>query len=186
MSEFKRVHAAARAGDQQAIDRWYRDYGPALKLVAKRQLRELHLQRVLEPDDILDSVFGILCLDPSRLDDMDPWQVYAYFEQLVNYKAITAHRRRTAQKRGNGTKATAIDLNSVPSRSPDVSDELALHEDIHLTYATLSSVERKICMHRADKNSWQEIGELLEMSAAAARKQYERVVRRVRRESQAE
>lgn len=184
MSEFERVRAAARAGDQKAIEQWYREYGPALRLVAKRKLKELHLPSILEPDDILDSAFGMLCVDPSRLDDMDPWQVYAYLEQMINRTAITAHRRRAAQKRGNGTTATTLDLESVSGRDAEAADEAALNEELHLAYARMTGVERKICMYRVDQYSWEKIGEFMDMSAAAAQKRYERAVTRVSRELQ--
>jgi len=48
----------------------------------------------------------------------------------------------------------------------------------------LSSLERKICLYRVDKYSWEEIGELLEISAAAAQKRYERALKRVSRKLQ--
>lgn len=132
----------------------------------------------LEPDDVLDSVFRVLCVNPSRLDDMDPFQVYAYVKQMIKHKVISAQRRRTRLKRGNGFKRMTVDLNGVQSCTLDVTDEVAINEEVILAKQGLSPEERMICQYRSDNFSWEQIGELMEMSSPAARKRYERALTR--------
>lgn len=182
MSEFAAICEGVSAGDQNAIDRLCREYGNALRRVAKRRIDQLGLETQLEPDDLFNSAIGAIFLDPGVLADMDPLQIYTYLEQTIKRKAIDKRRRMNARKRGSGRQAKQIDLSTVADYRSTAADEVAMAEQIHLTRAKLTSVERKICMYRADNFSWQEIGDLLQISPAAAQKRYERALNRAKEE----
>lgn len=182
MSDFAALCARIGDGDQAAVELLCNEYGNALRRVARRRIRQLNLERQVEPDDLFDSVFRVICIDPSVLENMDPLQIYTYLEQMIKHKAIDAVRRSNARKRGSGRSRQAMDLRAVADHRLAESDRIALEEQIHLTRANLTSDERKICMYRADKFSWQEIAELMNITAAAAQKRYERALNRVKKE----
>ncbi len=188
MSEFMQVSEVAKTRDPQAIAiaiaRWYRDFGPALRLVAKRCLRSLHLEMELDPDDVLNSAFLTLCRRPNSLYDIEPGKVYTYLKQMVKHHAIGLYRRRMARKRGHGNQRQSIDLDRVCGHNTDIVDEAILREEMQLAREKLGSLDQKICNCRADGLEWSKIGQLTGTSASAARKRYERALRRIALDSQ--
>jgi DNA-directed RNA polymerase specialized sigma24 family protein len=175
LTPFQQLLNRLRVGDNSAAGQLYVEYAPHLRLVIKRRLVQRGLQWATEPDDVLDSVFRTLFCHGSLSPVENEQHLVQLLEQAVDRYTLRVLRKLTAGCRDFRRESHDLVVTAPPSHNPCEDGDL-----LGTAWDSLSAKERLICtLHRADY-SWDEIGERLAMTAAAARKAFQRTEARVR------
>lgn len=174
-----------RAGDDDAAAELVRRYEPALRLEIRLRLSDPKLRRLLEPEDLCQSVLkSFFVRAASGQFELDsPEKLLALLRTMARNKVVHQVRKQQAQRRdlrrevnlGSGELPVAS-LDPTPSR-------LAIgREMLEAFRGRLSVDERKLADLRSQGVEWEEIARELGGTPQARRKQLARAVDRVAQE----
>jgi RNA polymerase sigma-70 factor, ECF subfamily len=188
--ETRRLLADAQAGDPRAFDRLFARYRDALHAFVDLHLDPRVRARV-DPSDVVQETqldtFG-------RLDDFlrrRPMPFRVWLRKTAYERLLKVRRFHRAARRAVGREAPQPDRSSLLlarqflAAGPSPSQQLAEEEVARRVRAALDrldEVDREVLLMRnLEGLSYQEVGCLLDVEPAAARKRYGRALLRLRR-----
>jgi RNA polymerase sigma-70 factor (ECF subfamily) len=163
-----------RVGDKEAAVQLLERYGKVFRRTIRLRLEnDAELRRLIDTEDIRQSVFGSLCvrlrLGQFHIDnDRD----------LVNLLFRMAHNKVTAkQRRQHGGQRDS--LPEVVAPGPPPGEEVIIKDLLEKALGKLSEEEGRILELRDQGASWETVAAELGGSAEARRKQWERARERI-------
>jgi RNA polymerase sigma factor (sigma-70 family) len=174
-----------RAGDDDAAEELVRRYGPALRMEVKLRLADPKVRRLLDPEDVCQSVLGSFFARAAvgQFDLDRPEQLMGLLVTMARNKVGGQVRRQRALRRDNRREQPAgSGLFDPPADEPSPSRHLMGREALGELRRRLGDEERLLADLRAQGRSWAEIAEQLGGTPQARRKQLARAVDRIARD----
>lgn len=177
----RRVRKGDAAAARELVDR----YGPQIRRVARFELRDARLRRLVDSEDVWQSVAAAFFLRAAAGEfDLDsPRDLLRLLSAMARNRA-----RRHAEHEG----AAKRDFRRVESLNRDDFDvaargqtpsSVASHREIRVRFLQRLSIhERLIADFRAEGLAWPEIADRMSESAEVLRKRLQRACERITRE----
>jgi RNA polymerase sigma factor (sigma-70 family) len=184
-SDFDLLLAAARSGDEMAMQQLIEQYEPELRIVARNRLGNA-LRPHLDTIDLVQSVHRSLMigLRDERFDITSPQKLVALAVTIVQRKAAKHWRHLKRQQRLSGHEKSKCDLiETILSFGSGREEELAKVDSRELLAQWLEKmddVERKLVELRLEGYSTVEIAEQLQLDADVLRVKLSRLRKRLR------
>jgi RNA polymerase sigma factor (sigma-70 family) len=174
-----------RSGDAGAAAELVRRYEPAIRLAVRARLTDPGLRRLLDSQDICQSVLVSFFLRAAagqyELDE--PAQLLRLLESMARNELLKqAEKQRAARRdyRRQQPGGAAEGELAAPGPSPSIA---VAHEDLlHEFRRRLSEDERRLADHRARGRAWAEIAAEVGGQPDALRMQLSRAIDRVTQE----
>jgi RNA polymerase sigma-70 factor (ECF subfamily) len=184
-STFNDLIRRMRAGDGAAAAELVRLYEPTIRRVARVRLSDPRLRRLLDSQDVCQSVFGSFFVRAAlgEYDLRTPEQLLNLLVAMSRKKAIDQGRRAAAARRDfrRAEPATPHEHRLVAGQDSP-SQEVAGAELLAEFRRRLSEEERRLADARAAGRDWEQIAAETGRSAEALRKQLARAVDRIMQE----
>lgn len=183
--EFELLLAAARTGDEVAIQRLIQQYEPELRIVAKNRLGAA-LRPHLDTIDLVQSVHRSLMigLRGARFDISSPEKLIALAVTIVQRKAAKQWRHLKRQQRLSGHDESQDDLVetilALRSDRTDVASEVASRDLLAQWLENVDAIERRLIELRLEGYSTAEIAKSLELDPDVLRVKLSRLRKRLR------
>jgi RNA polymerase sigma-70 factor (ECF subfamily) len=174
-----------RAGEAGATSELVERFGPAIRLEVRMRLGEPGLRRLLDPEDICQSVLGSFFVRAAAGQyELDrPEQLVGLLLAMARNKVAMQVRRRRAlrrdARRDEAADPAALEL---PGDEPSPSRIAIGRELLEEFRRRLSDDERRVAELRAQGQEWAEIARAVGGTADGRRKQLARAADRVARE----
>jgi RNA polymerase sigma factor (sigma-70 family) len=174
-----------RAGDERAAVELVRRYEPALRLEIRLRLRDPRLRRLLEPDDLCQSVLkSFFVRAASGQYDLDsPTKLLALLRAMARNKVAKQARKHQALRR-DLRRDVNLDEGAprMAAAGPSPSRIAIGREILDAFRGRLTAEERRLADLRSQGCEWAEIARELGGTPQARRKQLARAVDRAARE----
>jgi RNA polymerase sigma-70 factor (ECF subfamily) len=183
--EFRDLIRRVRAGDAQASADLVRLYAPALRLAVHVRLTNPALRRLLDSQDICQSVLASFFLRAAsgQYQLETPEQLLKLLASMARRKLVNQATRHQAACRDYRRLRTDGQLGSnLVDPAPDPSVIVAHQELLGEFRRRLSPAERKLADDRAAGRSWQEIAADVGEHPNTLRMRLDRALDRVERE----
>ncbi len=178
VSSFASYLSRLKAGDSQAAQAFFDDYGPQLARMVRVQLGDQRLRCTIDSMDICQSVYGhfFLRLMADQLALESPAQLMGLLVRMAQYKVISHARAARASKRDVARLELGGDegLARVAESKPTPSSVVSLNNLLAEVRSRLSPEEKAIFDLRRQGLDWVEIGQKLNKQADAVRKRLTR------------
>jgi DNA-directed RNA polymerase specialized sigma24 family protein len=174
-----------RAGEESAAVELVRRYEPALRLEIRLRLKEPRLRRLLEPDDLCQSVLkSFFVRAASGQYELDsPAKLLALLRTMAQNKVAKQVRRHHALRRDLRRDVSLdVDVPPVVAAEPSPSRIAIGREMLDAFRGRLTAEERRLADLRSEGCEWAEIARVLGGTPQARRKQLARGVDRAARE----
>lgn len=183
--DFRQLVRLVRAGDAAAAADLVRLYEPAIRRTVRIRLRGGRLGRVLDSQDICQSVllsfFTRAALGQYELDT--PNQLLRLLTAMARYKLSNATAHEQAQCRDlRRVEAGDIGDRQLPAPDGNPCGQAALAELVAKFRDRLSAEELQLVELRREGRGWTAVAAALGGSAEALRKKLARILNRVARE----
>lgn len=185
VSDFDLLLAAARSGDEKAMQQIIDQYEPELRIVARNRLGSA-LRPHLDTIDLVQSVHRSLMigLRDARFDIASPQKLVALAVTIVQRKAAKHWRHLKRQQRLSGHEETKHDLLetflALASGREDGLAEIDSREILSQWLDKMDDLERKLVELRLEGYSTVEIAEQLQLDADVLRVKLSRLRKRLR------
>jgi RNA polymerase sigma-70 factor (ECF subfamily) len=174
-----------RAGDEWAAVELVRRYEPALRLEIRLRLRDPKLRRLLEPDDLCQSVLkSFFVRAASGQYDLDtPARLLGLLRAMARNKVAKKARKHQALRR-DLRRDVSLDPAAPPvaAAGPSPSRIAIGREMLDALRGRLTAEERRLADLRSQGCEWAEIARALGGTPQARRKQLARAVDRAARD----
>lgn len=168
------------AEEPEAADDVVREFEPEIHRFIRFRLNAPQLRRMVETDDISQSVFARFFVDVRRgvVQPKSPDQLKRLLLRMARNKLIDQARRQTAGKRdgrrleGDG----APYLQNVSSETPTPSVQLSKQELLERIRRQMSDPDFELVHGRLSGKSWNELAEQFGGTAEAQRKRFTRIL----------
>lgn len=173
--------ARLRAGDDEAAEELVRRYGPALRLEVKLRLSDPRARRLLDPEDVCQSVLGSFFARAAigQYDLDRPEQLMGLLVTMARNKVGGQVRRQRAQRRDVRREQPVDAVPDPRGGEPSPSRHLMGREALAALRSRLGDEERALADLRAQGLGWAEVAEALGGTAQARRKQLARALDRI-------
>lgn len=184
-SDFDLLLAAARSGDESAMQQLIEQYEPELRIVARNRLGAA-LRPHLDTIDLVQSVHRSLMigLRDARFDITSPQKLIALAVTIVQRKAAKHWRHLKRQQRLSGHEESNDDLVetmlSLRSSHDGAMSELITRELLAQWLDKMDSLERQLIELRLEGYSTVEIAQQLHLDADVLRVKLSRLRKRLR------
>jgi RNA polymerase sigma-70 factor (ECF subfamily) len=174
-----------RAGDQEAAADLLRTYEPAIRRAVRLRLGDARLRRVMDSQDICQSVFASFFLRAAS----GQYEVETP-DQLIRLLAVMARNKVAKQLQGQRAacrdqrrvSAQPIEEQGVANSDPTPSREVSARELLNEAHRRLSPDERQLVELRHSGHDWAEIAGMVGGTPEALRKKLSRALARVAEE----
>jgi DNA-directed RNA polymerase specialized sigma24 family protein len=174
-----------RAGDERAAVELVQRYEPSLRLEIRLRLRDPKLRRLLEPDDLCQSVLkSFFVRAASGQYDLDsPAKLLALLRKMARYKVSKQSRKHRALRRDLRREVSLPDgASPLAGAGPSPSRIVIGRELLDAFRDRLTAEERRLADLRSEGCEWSEIARVLGGTPQARRKQLARGVERAARQ----
>lgn len=184
-TDFDLLLAAARSGDETAMQRLIQQYEPELRIVARHRLGPA-LRPHLDTIDLVQSVHRSLLigLRAARFDISSPENLIALAVTIVQRKAAKHWRHLKRQQRLSGHDDSQGDLLetmlSLRAERDDVTDGVATRELLAQWLKDVDPVERRLIELRLEGHSTVEVAQILDLDPDVLRVKLSRLRKRMR------
>ena len=170
--------ARVRAGDETAAHELVVRFGPQIRRAIRVRLAGSRLRRVLDSEDLLQSVFRTFWQERDTVQADEPGQLVTWL-RAVAVNRLNAHARAAAaDKRGGAQVNTGSGALAVlAADGPSPLSEVATRDLLERLLERFGPDERRIALARADEVPWEELARREGTTAEALRKQFTRAVR---------
>ena len=184
-SDFDLLLAAARSGDETAMQRLVTQYEPELRIVARHRLGPA-LRPHLDTIDLVQSVHRSLLigLRANRFDISSPEKLIGLAVTIVRRKAAKHWRHLKRQQRLSSHEDAQDDfVDTVLSlRTPqsDATEDFANNELVAQWLTNLDEIEKQLITMRLEGHSTAEVAEALNLDPDVLRVKLSRLRKRLR------
>jgi RNA polymerase sigma factor (sigma-70 family) len=171
-----------RARDQEAAAELVCRYGDLLRREVRLRLGDPRLFRVVEPDDVCQSVFRSFFVRAAagQYDLEQPGQLLGLLVRMAHNKVAQVVRKERADRRdARRTAGTPVDEVEVAGTDPSPGRILAARELLHEVRRRLTEEERRLADLRGEGRTWAEVAAELGGTPDARRVQLARALDRV-------
>jgi RNA polymerase sigma factor (sigma-70 family) len=185
VTDFDLLLAAARSGDETAMQRLIQQYEPELRIVARHRLGPA-LRPHLDTIDLVQSVHRSLLigLRAARFDISSPENLIALAVTIVQRKAAKHWRHLKRQQRLSGHDDSQGDLLetmlSLRADREDATNGVATRELLAQWLRDVDPVERRLIELRLEGHSTVEVAKLLDLDPDVLRVKLSRLRKRMR------
>jgi RNA polymerase sigma-70 factor (ECF subfamily) len=183
--QFAEFLRRVRAGDESAAVELVRRYEPALRLEIRLRLRDPGLRRLLEPDDLCQSVLKSFFVRAAcgQYDLESPAKLLALLRAMARNKVAKQTRRHQTLRR-DLRRDVSLDATAPPviGAGPSPSRIAIGREILDALRGRLTAEERRLADLRSEGYEWAEIARELGGTPQARRKQLARALDRASRE----
>lgn len=176
---FSAMIERVRQGDNQAAQELLRDYEPVLRRIISMRLADGRLRRLIDADDICQSVFGSffvrMALGQYDIGSQD--DLLKLLATMVRNKVVNKHRRRVLENQEElrvPLEHRMAQEHASPRASP--SDALVYEELVRKAPLLLSAEERELIALRKQGLEWAAIADRLGGTAGTLRKRLARAI----------
>lgn len=174
----ERLVADLRAGDAAAADKLWAAYGGQLRRRARTRLRQYGIHRHAESMDICNAVLLDL-VKQGQVDLRQPDDVVGYFMRAVDNQVRDAFRALTRECRDmRRTDLRPVEDHRIGAEQDTPSRQLFRKEILAQLRQQLGPCQVMVELVVAGE-SWQEIGQRLQMAPDTARMRWRRALRKV-------
>ncbi len=183
---FTELLRRVRTGDGGAADELWRQYEPFLRREVRLRLRDPHLRRLFDENDVCQSVMASFFVRAAagQFELDGPEQLRQLLSRMGRNKLASQARRHRAQRRDcrrvgefpDGDEALA------PGAEPSPSQAVAWRELLQEFRGRLSAEEQQLADLRAEGRSWADVAAQLGGTADGRRIQLNRAIARVSHE----
>ncbi len=185
-SDFDLLLAAARSGDETAMQRLVTQYEPELRIVARHRLGPA-LRPHLDTIDLVQSVHRSLLigLRANRFDISSPEKLIGLAVTIVRRKAAKHWRHLKRQQRlschGDNTQDDFVDtMLSLRTPQSDATDDVANNELVAQWLSSLDEIEKQLITMRLEGHSTADVAEALNLDPDVLRVKLSRLRKRLR------
>ena len=182
---FRDLIRRVRRGDPDAAREVVERYGPHIRRIARFELRDPRLRRLMDSEDVWQSVAGAFFVRAAAGDfELDtPRDLLALLSAMVRNRARRHAEREGAAKR-DFRRLERLDADSAdPEAREPTPASAALHRDLlSKLLGRLSAEDRRVAELRAEGLSWADVARRAGGTAEAIRKRHERACERAARE----
>jgi RNA polymerase sigma-70 factor (ECF subfamily) len=177
---FQELIGRVRGGDEQAAADLIRQYEPAIRRIVRLQLRDRRLRRVLDSDDIGQSVLASFFLRAAagQFELETPAQLVKLLATMARNKLAGHARRQHAQRRDQRRTSADVDEAMLPAAEATPSQHVANKELIAEVQRRLTPAELRLVELRQEGYDWNEIAARTGESPVALRKRLSRALDR--------
>jgi RNA polymerase sigma factor (sigma-70 family) len=183
--QFAEFLRRVRAGDELAAVELVRRYEPALRLEVRLRLRDPGLRRLLEPDDLCQSVLKSFFLRAAcgQYDLESPAKLLALLRAMARNKVAKQSRKYKTLRR-DLRRDVSLDTAAPPVIGTELSpSRIAIGREIlDALRGRLTAEERRLADLRSEGCEWADIARELGGTPQGRRKQLARAVDRASRE----
>lgn len=184
-NDFDLLLAAARSGDETAMQRLVSQYEPELRIVARHRLGPA-LRPHLDTIDLVQSVHRSLLigLRANRFDISSPEKLIGLAVTIVRRKAAKHWRHLKRQQRLSNQDEAGDDfvdtMLSLQTPQTDVPADFATQEVLAQWLASLDNIEKQLITMRLEGHSTAEVAQALELDPDVLRVKLSRLRKRLR------
>jgi RNA polymerase sigma factor (sigma-70 family) len=184
-NDFDLLLAAARSGDETAMQRLVSQYEPELRIVARHRLGPA-LRPHLDTIDLVQSVHRSLLigLRANRFDISSPEKLIGLAVTIVRRKAAKHWRHLKRQQRLSTQDEAGDDfvdtMLSLQTPQTDVPADVATQEVLAQWLAGLDNIEKQLITMRLEGHSTAEVAKALELDPDVLRVKLSRLRKRLR------
>ncbi len=184
-NDFDLLLAAARSGDETAMQRLVSQYEPELRIVARHRLGPA-LRPHLDTIDLVQSVHRSLLigLRANRFDISSPEKLIGLAVTIVRRKAAKHWRHLKRQQRLSSRDEACDDfvdtMLSLQTPQTDISADVATQEVLAQWLAGLDNIEKQLITMRLEGHSTAEVAKALELDPDVLRVKLSRLRKRLR------
>lgn len=184
-SDFDLLLAAARSGDEAAMQRLVTQYEPELRIVARHRLGPA-LRPHLDTIDLVQSVHRSLLigLRANRFDISSPEKLIGLAVTIVRRKAAKHWRHLKRQQRLSSHEDAQDDFvdTMLSLRTPqgDATDDIANNELIAQWLSSLDEIEKQLISMRLEGHSTADVAKALNLDPDVLRVKLSRLRKRLR------
>ncbi len=184
-NDFDLLLAAARSGDETAMQRLVSQYEPELRIVARHRLGPA-LRPHLDTIDLVQSVHRSLLigLRANRFDISSPEKLIGLAVTIVRRKAAKHWRHLKRQQRLSSQDEAGDDfvdtMLSLQTPQTDVPADVATQEVLAQWLAGLDNIEKQLITMRLEGHSTAEVAQALELDPDVLRVKLSRLRKRLR------
>lgn len=184
-NDFDLLLAAARSGDETAMQRLVSQYEPELRIVARHRLGPA-LRPHLDTIDLVQSVHRSLLigLRANRFDISSPEKLIGLAVTIVRRKAAKHWRHLKRQQRLSSQDEAGDDfvdtMLSLQTPQTDVPADIATQEVLAQWLAGLDNIEKQLITMRLEGHSTAEVAHALELDPDVLRVKLSRLRKRLR------
>jgi RNA polymerase sigma factor (sigma-70 family) len=171
--------ARVQAGDQQAAAELVAEYEPEIRRYIRVRLTEPRLRRLLDSQDICQSVLGdfFLRVAEGRFEATDRRQLIKFFMVLAKNKLVDQARRQHARRRYGPTADDGAEwVDQVADSASTPSRQVAAGELAELVVEALPENERYLVQERVGGRDWGDLAHELGAQPDALRKRFTRAL----------
>jgi RNA polymerase sigma factor (sigma-70 family) len=183
---FAELLRRVRTGDGGAADELWRQYEPFLRREVRLRLRDPHLRRLFDENDVCQSVMASFFVRAAagQFDLDGPEQLRQLLSRMGRNKLAGQARRHRAQRRDcrRVGEFPEGEEDQAPGAEPSPSQAVAWRELLQEFRNRLGAEERQLADLRAGGRAWADIAAQVGGTADARRVQLNRAVERVSRE----
>lgn len=175
-----------RDGDQQAACEFVEQFQPLVRREIHKQASVRLLRRILDTDDIVQSVFSSFFAELQRgeYELESAKQLGALLASIARHQATSNVRQQLRRRRDvrRNSKHSQQDIDQFPDAAPLPEEMLAELELLDLLRANFTDEERALAAFRRDGQSWKSIATRLGGTSQSRRMQLSRAVERAARQ----
>ncbi len=164
-----------RQGDNQAARELLRDYEPVLRRIVSMRLADGRLRRLIDADDICQSVFGsfFVRMALGQYDIGSQEDLLKLLATMVRNKVVNKHRRRTLENR----EELRVPLDHQIAHDGSSPGDALLNEELmRKAPLLLSAEERELVALRKQGLEWGAIAKRLGSTPDGLRKRLARAI----------
>lgn len=167
-----------RAGDRNAAAELVERFGPQIRRAIRVRLAGSRLRRVMDSEDLLQSVFRIFWEQHDTVTADEPGQLASWLLAVAGNRVAAHGRAAAASKRGGGKADVGSKvLNAVSDNTRGPLSEIAGREMLESLLEKLGPDMRRIAEARSEGVAWEDLALREGTTAEALRKAFTRAVK---------
>jgi len=179
---FAEFLAGLRAHDEAAAKQLVAVYGPVLRRVVGHRLDRLGLSREIDPEDILQAVWGKFFAKVYKgIELASSNDFLKLLISMTNAQIIDEERKAHAVRRSRGEhKTVRSHLEEIVSPGPRPENHLLEQEQLELIHRLMSEEEWNLAIARGSGLGWDQLAIRFGNSAGALRMKLSRILKRIK------
>lgn len=176
-SPFQKLLLDARAGDNEAREALYNQFGPQLRRVIARRLMSRRIEWATTPHDVFDDVMLRVWNEDAMYAFCNEEDFFKYVSRAVEREVSNLRRNLTAPRRDyRRMEPLFADETRFASAANDPAQGVSQQEEIDFLRSQLSEENQLILELRLAGREWDAIGTQCGLAADAARKRLQRSI----------
>jgi len=180
--EFSQLLAAARAGDERAMENIVKDYGPEIRRFIRVRLTDLRIRRLMDSVDVCQSVLARFFegLASGNLEVRQPAELVRLLTTMARNRVVDHVRQEKSRRRGGDMHLSTRPVESHPvvDSAPDPSEAAMRHDLFDTLKVGFDADDYRLVEQCLSGRSWEDLSNEYSVKPDALRKRFTRAVDR--------